>query len=81
MVNVIKCNKCAVDNCSMYHDNIDSSLCTSFKELDSFKVPMLIHLLTKEKCVPTVAALLNRVRLRFQDHYDYPYFKLVIDRG
>ena len=81
MANSINCNKCAVYNCSLYHDNIDSSSCTSFKELENFKRPVLACLLSNEKQIALVAMLLRRVRLRFKDHHKYPYFKLEIDRG
>ena len=78
--NVIKCNKCALHKCTIYNENIDSSRCTSFTELDTFKQPMLIHLLTNAKPQP-VSELLGRVRLRLKEHHKYPYFKLVLDKS
>ncbi len=81
MVNLFKCNICSMYRCKKYNENIDSSNCTSFLELDTLKVPMLVALLHNPRNTNSITELLKRVRLRIVEYHSYPYFKLILDRS
>jgi len=80
MPNVIKCNRCAVDNCTRADHIEDSSRCSYFMKLDDFKRPMLMHLLAEPKKIKGLMVALSFANLRIREINYYPFFKLEIGR-
>ena len=78
--NVIKCNRCAIDNCPRTVHIADASKCSSFLTLDNFKRPILNHLLSEEHKINAVTAVLSSFRLRIREINYYPFFKLEVVR-
>ena len=90
-VDIIRCNECAVRNCSNWvtkkignvWENVplcDSQNCTSFLKLDEFKMSILLHLLSDFRKTNSLVRILNEYHLTIREKNDYPYFSLVMDR-
>lgn len=86
-MNIIKCNQCAVSSCSHWTTkkingqivNVplieDSSNCSSFKEYDTYKLPMLLHLSMPNK-IDSLNKMLSDYGIKLIEKEHYPYFIL-----
>ena len=78
--NVIKCNRCAVSNCTRAGHIEDSSKCSSFLKLDDLKAPILMHLLAEPWKIKGLTAALSFANLKIRETGRYPFFKLEVGR-
>jgi len=72
----IMCNKCETD-CNLYKTNY-ARKCKTHRFPQSFKTPMLVHLLQDERKVENTLSVLNTFDLNIIETKVYPYFKLNI---
>lgn len=72
----INCNNCVHPNCNGLTMNFNKAIkCPSYIKPQPFKVPLLLHLLTKQPKETT--DLLVRLKLLFKKSPQYPYFNLI----
>jgi len=78
--NVVRCNRCDVNNCRRTDTIEDASKCSSFLALDDFKHPILAHLLADPHKINGLISVLSFANLKIREIGRYPFFKLEVRR-
>jgi len=74
----MRCNRCSVDKCTLYKNKRHSKKCSYFKPLESFKTPLLVHLLHDENKIDGTVDVLSAFNINIVETNNYPFFKLNI---
>lgn len=72
----IRCNQCGVKGCQFYQNLKIARTCKIFQNLESFKTPLLLHLLGDDKKVESTTEVLEAFNIRVFETTRYPYFRL-----
>uniref|UniRef100_A0A6M3L8H1 Uncharacterized protein n=1 Tax=viral metagenome TaxID=1070528 RepID=A0A6M3L8H1_9ZZZZ len=71
----ILCNRCEVD-CNLYKNINYAKKCRTHRYPQSFKTPMLVHLLQDEDKMIDTLNILSTFDISIIETKNYPYFKL-----
>lgn len=72
----VRCNNCGVKSCTdLYKDVNIIKKCSHFIPLDSFKIPLLVHLMEGRKATGTTNVL-DHFGFRIEEVGRYPFFRL-----
>jgi hypothetical protein len=71
----IRCNGCAIEQCTIINNVPLARKCIFFAPLPDFKTPLLVHLMDDNKAINTTKVL-AAVGFKIEEIGTYPYFRL-----